>query len=163
MRIYTVGHSTRSLQDFINLLKHYNVQLLIDVRRFPSSKKFPWFNLENLKAGLVKERISYVHFPELGGYRREGYKNFAKSKEFSRAIEKLLKIIDKKIAIIMCAELKWQKCHRKYIADVLVRKGYEVMHIISEGKTQLHNPLDQVIKERMKTKIYCDRTKSANW
>ena len=63
----------------------------------------------------------------------------------------------------MCAELKWQKCHRKYIADVLVRKGYEVMHIISEGKTQLHNPLDQVIKERMKTKIYCDRTKSANW
>ncbi len=157
MIIYTLGHSTRNFGEFLEILKNFKIELIIDVRRFPSSKKFPWFSKENLEKELSKEKIEYMHFPELGGYRKEGYKNFAKSEEFKEAIEKLLKIIDKKTAAIFCAEYFWFRCHRRYIAKALAELGHEVIHIFDKEKTQEHKLKSPEIEEKMKLVIYCDK------
>jgi len=136
--IYTIGHSTRRIEEFVNILRSYKVELVIDVRRFPSSKKFPWFNKENLEKALKKGGIQYLHFPELGGYRKEGYKKFTKSKEFRENIGKLLEIINEKNAVIMCTELLWWKCHRRYIANFLTKLGHKVIHIFDERRSYEH-------------------------
>lgn len=143
MEIYTLGHSTRSFEEFLKILKKFGIELVIDVRRFPSSKKFPWFCKEELEKNLRENGIDYIHFEELGGYRKEGYENFSKSEEFKKAIEKLLKTIDKKITVILCAEWNPLRCHRWYISDRLSRMGYEIIHIISLDKTQNHLSLPQ--------------------
>ncbi|MFH8086862.1 MAG: DUF488 domain-containing protein [Candidatus Aenigmatarchaeota archaeon] len=156
MKIYTLGHSTRSLEEFLEILKNFEIELVIDVRRFPSSKKFPWFNKENLEKELAKEKIKYLHFPELGGYRKEGYENFSKSKEFSEAIKKLLEIVDNKTAAILCAELLWWRCHRRYIANTLAELGYTIIHIFGKEKTQEHLQ-EKDIEEKMKLRIFCDK------
>lgn len=155
MKIYTIGHSTRSLEEFLNILKLFRVEIVIDVRRFPSSKKFPWFNKESLKKELEKNKIRYLHFPELGGYRKEGYETFSKTKDFFDAIEKMLKIINKN-SVILCSEFKWWKCHRRYIAAYLAKLGYTVIHIFNKNKTQEHK-LTKEIMEKMKTTIKCDK------
>ena len=157
MKIYTIGHSTRSLDEFLNILKRFGIELVIDVRRFPTSKKFPWFNKENLERELEKEKIKYIHFPKLGGYRREGYANFAKSDEFKKAIEELLKKIGKKVAVILCAERFFWRCHRKYIANYLAELGHKVIHILDEGKTYEHKLKSKDIEEKMKLVIWCDK------
>jgi len=157
MKIYTIGHSTRSFEEFLNILKRFGIELVIDVRRFPISKKFPWFNKENLERELKKEKIEYIHFPELGGYRKEGYANFAKSEEFREAIEELLKKIDERIGVIMCAERFFWRCHRKYIANYLAELGYKVVHILDEDKTYEHKLKSKDIEEKMKLVIWCDK------
>jgi len=157
MKIYTVGHSTRSLNEFLEILKHFNIQLVIDVRRWPSSKKFPWFNKENLANVLADNNIEYLHYPELGGYRKEGYANFSKSDEFAEALNRLVKIIDNKIAAIMCAELLWFRCHRRYIAQSLVKCGHNVIHIFDKEKTQEHKLSEREINEKMSLVIWCDK------
>ena len=138
MKIYTIGHSTRKLEEFIRILNNFKIKLVVDVRRFPSSKKFPWFNKENLEKVLKKEGIQYLHFPELGGYRKEGYKKFARSKEFRENIGKLLEVINEKNAAIMCTELLWWKCHRRYIANFLTKLGHKVIHIFDERRSYEH-------------------------
>ncbi|MEM5794046.1 MAG: DUF488 domain-containing protein [Candidatus Aenigmatarchaeota archaeon] len=157
MKIYTLGHSTRSFEEFLEILKNYQIELVIDVRKFPSSKKFPWFNKENLEKELAKEKIQYLHFPELGGYRKEGYENFSKSKEFSETIKKLLEIADNKTTAILCAELLWWRCHRRYIANRLAILGHQVIHIFDKEKTQEHKPKDKEVEEKMKLRIFCDK------
>jgi len=156
MKVYTIGHSTRSLNEFLEILKSFNIELVVDVRRFPSSKKFPWFNKENLEKELKKAKIEYLHFPDLGGYRKEGYEVFSKSNDFKGAIEKLLKMIDEKKAVILCSEFKWWKCHRRYIADHLAKMGYEIVHIFTKDKIQEHKNSKE-IREKMKAKIRCDK------
>jgi uncharacterized protein (DUF488 family) len=136
--IFTIGHSTRNLEELINILKFYKIELVVDVRRFPSSKRFPWFNKENLEKELSKERIEYIHYPELGGYRKEGYEAFSKSEEFEKAIDKLIEMINNKISVILCAEWNPMKCHRFYISEKLNRLGYRIIHIISREKFQDH-------------------------
>jgi uncharacterized protein (DUF488 family) len=157
MKIYTLGHSTRSFEEFINILKNFQVELVLDVRKFPSSKKFPWFNKENLEKELTKNKIEYIHFPELGGYRKEGYENFVKSEEFEKAIKKLLEVIDEKNSLILCAEALWWRCHRRYIANHLASLGYQVIHIFDEKRTQEHKLKEKEIEEKMKLKIFCDK------
>jgi uncharacterized protein (DUF488 family) len=157
MKIYTLGHSTRSLEEFINILKNFQVELVLDVRKFPSSKKFPWFNKENLEKELAENKIEYIHFPELGGYRKEGYENFAKSEEFEKAIKKLLEVIDEKNSLILCAEALWWRCHRRYIANHLASLGYQVIHVFDEKRTQEHKLKEKEIEEKMKLKIFCDK------
>lgn len=157
MKIYTLGHSTRSLEEFLEILRNYRVELIVDVRRFPSSKKFPHFNKENLERELTKNEIRYLHFPELGGYRKEGYENFSKSKEFENAIKKLLEIVNGKTAAILCSELLWWRCHRRYISKALVELGCKVIHIFDEEKTQEHNLKEKEIEEKMKVKLWCDK------
>jgi uncharacterized protein (DUF488 family) len=157
MRIFTLGHSTRSLEEFLKILKKFQIELVIDVRRWPSSKKFPWFNKDDLEKELKKNKIDYTHFPELGGYRKEGYMAFSKTEEFSEAIKKLLKVIGKKNAAILCSELLWFRCHRRYIAEKLAMLGHKVIHIFDENRTQEHNLLDKEIEEKMKLVLYCDK------
>ncbi|MEM5801920.1 MAG: DUF488 domain-containing protein [Candidatus Aenigmatarchaeota archaeon] len=155
MKIFTIGHSTRSFGEFLKILKHFKIDLLIDVRKFPSSKKFPWFNKENLEIELRRNKIDYLHYPELGGFRKEGYEAFTKTSEFADAIKKLMEIIDYKNVVITCAELLFFRCHRRYIAEALTALGYKVIHIYDENKVQEH----KLKMPEMQVKIFCDKIK----
>jgi len=157
MKIYTIGHSTRTLEEFIIILKHYNIELLIDVRQFPGSKKFPWFNKENLQQELQNKGIEYIHFSELGGFRKEGYLAFSQTEEFSEAIKKLLEVIDNKITTIMCAEKFFWRCHRKYVSSALVKLNNQVIHVLDKEKTFEHKLESEEIKQKMNLKIFCDK------
>jgi uncharacterized protein (DUF488 family) len=156
MKIYTIGHSTRSLEEFLDILKNYQIELVIDVRRFPSSKKFPHFNKDNLQEELTKNNIQYVHFPELGGYRKEGYLAFSQTEEFTTAIKKLLELIDDKTAAILCAEKFFWRCHRKYVSQYLAELGYHVTHILDKENVYEHK-LSEDLKQKMNLKIFCDK------
>jgi len=139
MIIYTIGHGNRNIEEFIKILKYYDIELVVDVRRFPTSKKFPWFSINKLSEILMKENINYVWFgEELGGYRKEGYENYIKSEKFKEGINKIEELSKSKILVIMCSEKLWFKCHRRFIANILVEKGYEVIHIFDEKKKQKH-------------------------
>lgn len=157
LRIYTIGHSTRSLEEFIDILKHFQIELVIDVRRFPSSKKFPWFTKDSLEKELLSNKIQYIHFSELGGFRKGGYKNFTKTEEFSQAIERLFEIIDDKIAAILCSEYLWFRCHRRYVANTLVELGHQIIHIFDKEKIYEHKLKNKETEEKMRLKIFCDK------
>ncbi len=148
MKLYTIGHSTRILEELISILNHYGIKTLVDIRHFPRSKHNPQFNKELLEAELPKNRINYIWLENLGGFRKGGYKNFMRTKEFRIGIEELLRISNNNTAV-MCAEILWFRCHRRYIADRLKKKGYEVIHIYDEKKAEPH-------KYFTKKKIRCD-------
>lgn len=161
MKIYTLGHSTRSLEEFLDILKNFQVELIIDIRRFPSSKKFPHFNKESLETELTKNEIQYLHFPELGGFRKEGYLAFSPTQEFSQAIKKLLEIIDDKTATIICSEFKWWKCHRKYVSNFLTKLENQVIHILDKENVYEHKS-SKDLEQKMNLKIFCDKLKIVN-
>ena len=157
MQVYTIGHSTRSLEEFIEILKKFQIQLVVDVRKFPTSKKFPWFSKESLEKELKGVGAEYLHFPELGGYREGGYEAFSKTEEFSKALEKLIELINGKKVAIMCSERWWWRCHRRYISNALAEKRIEVTHILDAAITQEHKLREKEIEEKMKLKIWCDK------
>jgi len=163
MQVYTIGHSTRTLEDFIDVLKYYKIELLIDVRQFPGSRKFPWFNKENLEQELSKNKIQYIHFPELGGFRKGGYLAFTQTEEFMNGIKKLIEIIDDKNSAIMCAEILFWRCHRKYISEELVNQGIEAIHILNKEKTFEHKLKSKEIQDKMDLKILCDKKYRINF
>jgi uncharacterized protein (DUF488 family) len=153
MHLWTIGHSNRSLEQFIELLTGQQIQLLADVRRFPGSRRQPHFNSENLPPSLAQAGIGYVHFPELGGRRKtspdspntvwrneafRGYADFMMTPEFRSGIERLLKLAHEKRTAIMCAEALWWQCHRSLIADYLKGAGHTVIHIMGSGKADEH-------------------------
>ncbi len=146
MRIHTIGHSTRSLDDMIKILQNYRIEILVDIRHFPRSRHNPQFNKERLEEDLQKSKINYTWLESLGGFRKGGYKNFMRTKEFRNGIEELMKISGNKA--IMCAEILYFRCHRRYVADRLKRKGHEVVHIYDEKKAEKHR--------LFKKKIRCD-------
>lgn len=131
MSIFTIGHSTRTLEEFVNLLKKYQIRCLIDVRRYPSSKKFPWFSKNSLEQRLKEENINYVFLGDkLGGKRKEGYERFMNSDQYREGIKNLIMYheIFENVAI-MCAERLYFRCHRRFISQTLTSKGLEVKHI----------------------------------
>jgi uncharacterized protein (DUF488 family) len=151
--LWTIGHSTRSIEQFMELLASQKIQLLADVRRFPGSRRLPHFNQENLSESLAGAGIEYLHFPELGGRRRaladspntawrneafRGYADFMMTDEFHAGIERLLNVARQKRTAIMCAEALWWQCHRSLIADYLKAAGHNVIHILSGNKTEAH-------------------------
>ncbi len=140
--VYTIGHSNRSIDEFIRLIKYYNIKTVVDVRRFPSSKKYPHFEKNNLAQALQKENISYVWLGnELGGFRKGGYVSYTSTEEYMKGISELEKIINKiseGFVAIMCAEKFWFKCHRRFISNTLAHKGYTVLHILDFNKTYEH-------------------------
>jgi uncharacterized protein (DUF488 family) len=153
LQIWTIGHSTRTLDQFIELLKTNRIELLADVRRFPGSRRLPHFNQENLVESLPRAGIEYVHFPELGGRRRvrpdspntawrnaafRGFADFMMTPEFHAGIERLLNHAARKRTSIMCAEALWWQCHRSMISDYLKANGHEVIHILNANKTEMH-------------------------
>ena len=153
-RIYTVGHSTRSAQDFLALLQPHRIQCLTDVRRFPASRRHPHFAREPLSALLNAAGIRYEHEPDLGGYRgspdkdspntaweNAGFRAYADhmdSPEFRAAFERLIERAARETVAIMCAEAVPWRCHRQLISDVLVARGLEVVHIMAAEKVRAH-------------------------
>lgn len=151
--VYTFGHSTQSLSDFIDVLKKYMITELIDIRTVPRSRYNPQFNKETLPLELAKEKIEYRHFIKLGGLRHvvknsintgwendsfRGYADYMQTKDFENAVEELLPIIKQKTVVLVCAEGLWWRCHRRMVADALSIRGIKVLHILPNGKTALH-------------------------
>ena len=130
MKIYSIGHSNRSKEEFIELLKRYSIEAIVDVRRFPTSK-FIEYKKENLVKILNKEGIEYIHLKNLGGF-RGGYEKWMFSNEWRNDYEKLKEIAKRKNVAIMCAEKFPFRCHRRHIAKMLVKEGWEIIHIINE-------------------------------
>lgn len=154
--IYTLGTSNRSLEEFLDLLKFYQIQVVIDVRRWPTSRWFEHFKKENLEKILKEKNIEYFHFEKLGGYRTGGYQTYLKTKEFKQALKELKDLAKKKIMIIICAEkLPW-KCHRAYIGRELEKKKFKVIHIIEKGR------LWEPQKEPREIKAKCQKLISKN-
>jgi len=129
-RIFTLGSSTRSAQEFLDLLAHYQIEAIVDVRRFPTSR-FEHFIKENLALLLEEKGIAYLYLgEELGGYRSGGYEAYMKSQEFEAGLARLQGVAQKKRAAIMCRErLPW-RCHRRHIGRALQERGWEVEHLI---------------------------------
>jgi len=153
IELWTCGHSTRSIEDFIEALASFDVRVLADVRSFPGSRRYPQFNKESLKASLTQAAIDYQHFPELGGRRRalpdslnmawrnesfRGYADYMETEAFRDGIQRLLEIARRSRAAVMCSEAVWWRCHRSLISDYLKAKGIEVNHIMGAGKSEPH-------------------------
>ncbi len=137
--IYTIGTSTRSIEEFIEILRIFNIKTLLDVRSFPNSKIFPHFNRENLEISLAKKGFDYVYLgKELGGFRKGSYENHMNTESFKKGIEKLEEIATKSLSIFFCAEKMFLKCHRRFIAEALTQRGWRVIHIIEKDKTYEH-------------------------
>jgi len=133
-KIYTLGTNRRNEEDFIEILFAYQIQSLIDVRRFPKSK-IPIFTKEILEPLLHKEGLEYYSLgAELGGFRKGGYIAYTLTDDFIKGITLLESIALKKPSVIICAERFPWKCHRKWIARELHKRGWEVEHIIDKGK-----------------------------
>ena len=154
MRIWTIGHSTRAIDDFISLLKENEINLLVDVRAWPGSKRYPQFNKDTLAESLNAHRIRYEHFPELGGKRKSkqdsrntawrnasfrGYADYMETEQFQKGIERLLDVAaEAGPTAIMCAEAVWWRCHRSLIADYLKARGVKVLHVLGANKVEPH-------------------------
>ena len=152
-RIYTIGHSTLSFEAFASLLHEHRIGRLVDIRRFPGSRRHPQFGSEALAAQLRGERIDYLHLEDLGGRRKpvpgsmnaglineqfRGYADHMASPAFRAAAEQLL--ASERTTAVMCAEAVPWRCHRNLLADDLVRRGIDVVHITGSGATRPHAP-----------------------
>ena len=166
LSIWTVGHSTVEIERFRQLLNSFEIKLLVDVRSFPGSRRYPHFNKENLRLSLQDSGIDYLHMPELGGRRKaradsrnlawrnesfRGYADYMESAEFHAGIERLLETARTKRTAIMCAEAVWWRCHRSLIADYLKAAGVNVVHILGTGKSDEHpfTSAAQIVKGKL--------------
>jgi len=133
--IYTIGTSTRSLEEFIEILKNYKIKIAVDVRSFPKSKRFPYFNKDELSKSLELHGIKYVYLgKELGGFRRGGYEKHMETDEFKKGIEILENLAQKEKTVFFCCEKLYFKCHRRFISLALLQKGWKVYHIIDKNR-----------------------------
>ena len=161
--IWTVGHSTRPLDDFLKILAAVQIELLADVRRFPGSRRHPQFGQEALSASLAEAEISYRHFVDLGGRRSQrledspntawrvksfnAYADYMQSAEFLAALEELMTTARQQRTAIMCSEALPHRCHRRLISDALVARGWSVRHLLSPKRIEDHalTPFARVI------------------
>jgi uncharacterized protein (DUF488 family) len=144
--VFTIGHSTRSLEQLAGVLRHYGVERLVDIRHFPSSRHNPQFNKSELEIALPGYGIEYLTLEALGGYRTGGYRAHMATEEFRRGIEELERLAAEKPTAYMCAELKWWRCHRRHVSDVLAARHWRVVHLFDERRAEAHRPKDNVIK-----------------
>ena len=155
--VWTIGHSTRTLEELVAVLQAHAIEALVDVRRFAGSRRLPQFNEGTLRAGLERSGIAYEWLPSLGGRRTpsadsvntgwrhpafRGYADHLASEEFAEGLADLLAIAGGLRTAIMCAEMLWWQCHRRLIADVLVSLGYEVLHIQTDKPAEPHRLID---------------------
>ena len=142
LAIYTIGHSNISVEELISLLHQYKIACVVDVRRFPSSKKFPQFNKNFLSKSLMESHIAYHWMgDQLGGYRKGGYEAYTKTEEFQLALKKLMELARMQQTTIMCAEKLYFRCHRKFIAEMLIENDWQVIHIFDEKRAYPHNTM----------------------
>lgn len=164
--LWTVGHSTRPIADFVGLLQAHGIRQLVDVRTIPRSWHNPQFNQDQLPGPLKKAGIQYVHMAGLGGLRRtnrdsvntawrnasfRGFADYMQTDEFDAALEDLIRLAARKPTAIMCAEAVPWRCHRSLIADALVARGISVEEIIGNSSVRLHvlTPWARVIGKRV--------------
>ncbi len=153
MQIFTIGHSTRSQDEFLALLREHEIGLLADIRRYPGSKRYPHFGSDAMAAWLPANGIRYVHMPELGGRRKplpdspnmawrneqfRAYADYMATDEFRAATDALVALSAGVRTTIMCAEAVPWRCHRNLVSDELVRRGIDVIHIINGGSSRPH-------------------------
>jgi uncharacterized protein (DUF488 family) len=153
--LYTIGHSTRTLDELIEVLKAHSIQTLVDIRSFPVSRRLPYFNRENLEQALPAAGIRYIWMKALGGYRKKirndspsvalrspGFRNYADhmlTEEFQKAAAELVEIARQSRTAYMCAERLYFRCHRMLVSDYLVAHGHEVLHIDGTEPPKKHH------------------------
>jgi uncharacterized protein (DUF488 family) len=151
--LWTIGHSTHTLDEFLGLLQAHGVHTVADVRRFPGSRRYPHFNVAPLAQALTAAGLEYLALPELGGRRTprpdsvntvwrnrsfQGYADYMETPEYAAARERLLVAARRAPTAVMCAEAVWWRCHRALIADDLTARGVTVRHILSLAKAEVH-------------------------
>lgn len=151
--IWTIGHSTRPWEEFVELLKANGVVLLVDIRSMPGSRRYPHFDREHLEKFLPESGIKYLHMIDLGGRRKpqknspnvawrhpafRGYADYMQTDAFQKAVEQLEQLAADTPTAYMCAEAPWWKCHRALVSDYLKARGWEVLHIMEKGKVTPH-------------------------
>ncbi|MGH8193411.1 MAG: DUF488 family protein [Woeseiaceae bacterium] len=151
--IFTIGHSTRSLDELVAILRAHGVERVVDVRTIPRSRHNPQFNRESLGKALHNRRLNYRHMKALGGLRKarpdssntgwrnasfRGFADYMQTESFAQALEQLMKLAEQKPTAIMCAEAVPWRCHRSLIADALTTRGYEVRDIMSATNARPH-------------------------
>jgi uncharacterized protein (DUF488 family) len=151
--IWTIGHSTHPLEEFIEMLRSFQITMLADIRNYPGSRRYPHFNKEALEVSLPANGIQYLHLKELGGRRKpipnsintawrndafRGYADYMETGEFKKAITKLKSVAQKQSTCYMCSEAVWWSCHRSLVSDYLKWKGWTVMHIMGVNKATEH-------------------------
>jgi len=151
--IFTIGHSTRPIEEFASLLAAHGVEQLVDIRTVPRSRTNPQFNRDALPQSLKQAGIAYLHMPALGGLRRprpdspnsawrnasfRGYADYMQTPEFAEAVVKLIELAGGKQIAIMCAEAVPWRCHRSLVADALATRGVTVEHIMSASNRRPH-------------------------
>jgi uncharacterized protein (DUF488 family) len=151
--IWTIGHSTRPLKEFMGILHSFNIELVADIRSFPGSRKFPQYNKETLEVSLPLNNIKYLHLKNLGGRRSvkpdskntawrhiafRGYADYMETAAFKEGITELETFALKQRTAYMCSEAVWWRCHRSMVSDYLKVRGWKVMHIMGIGKDEEH-------------------------
>ena len=151
--LYTIGHSTRTIEKFLELLFSFDIKILADIRRLPGSRKYPQFDQDALKKSLEENGIVYIYIADLGGRRPakkdsknttwrnksfQGYADYMETESFANAAAELAKLALEKPTAIMCSEAVWWRCHRSMVSDYFKAKGWEVLHIMSLGKATEH-------------------------
>ena len=151
--VWTIGHSTRTLDEFVEMLHSFKIELVADIRSYPVSRKFPQFNKEALEISLPENNIQYIHLRDLGGRRKvnpdskntawrhiafRGYADYMETAAFKEGIKELEKIAMKQRTAYMCSEAVWWRCHRSMVSDYLKVHGWKVMHIMTIGKEEEH-------------------------
>lgn len=152
-KIWTIGHSTRSIVEFLDLLNEFEIAAVVDIRSLPGSNKFPHFNKDRLEQSLKEKGIDYVHLKRLGGRRKakpdsgnkvwrnksfRGYADYMETDEFKTGLSTLKRLARNDRTAYMCSEAVWWRCHRAMISDILKAEGWEVMHIMGKAKTTEH-------------------------
>jgi uncharacterized protein (DUF488 family) len=152
-KVWTIGHSTRPVEEFLALLRENGIEVLADVRRYPGSRRHPQFGEAQMAASLRDAGVNYEHMPELGGRRPalrdspntawrntafRGYADHMETSEFADGTNRLMNLATSKRLTIMCAEALWWQCHRGLIADYLKVRGWKVLHIMGPGKVEEH-------------------------
>ncbi|WFB62441.1 DUF488 domain-containing protein [Sphingobacterium sp. WM] len=158
--IYSIGHSTHPIQEFLDMLNSFDIKLLVDIRRHPGSRKYPQFNQDELRSYLENNGIAYQYLEALGGRRPthkdshnsawknesfRGYADYMETDGFVQGIQELENLATERKTAFMCSEAVWWRCHRSLVSDYLKFKGWKVWHIMGIGKAQEH-PYTSVAK-----------------
>lgn len=154
-QLYTIGHSTHALDEFLGLLARHGIEALVDIRRYPGSRKHPHFNRDNLAAALPRAGVEYHWFEALGGRRKgsggstrnlglrnenfRAYADYMATPEFHQAVGQLLELAGRKQTAYMCSEGLFWRCHRRLVSDDLLARGIVVQHILPDGELRPHS------------------------
>jgi uncharacterized protein (DUF488 family) len=172
--LYTIGHSTRGLDEFLALLRAHEIELVADIRTIPKSRHNPQFNTDRLASGLERAGVRYAHLPALGGLRHpakdsinrgwrnasfRGFADYMGTPEFERGLRRLETLAGQRRTAIMCAEAVPWRCHRSLVADALSLKGWRIRHIQSQ-RTAVPHALTSFLRVRAGKPTYPEREDS---